>query len=462
MTLPEPKFNFGEDFQRGILALMVSNYAFLVTAVEIIKPTYFESKSLIYFFKKIRDYFLDYKKIPTKEVITNELLKDVTNKVISEDDIPMYTDNYKHLWVPIDAQNYVIKEVVNFCKRQELKKTILEIADYIETASDDQFVKIENQIKAACNTGNYAQDIGVQYFSDYKERLRRQQSIEDNIVVPTGITELDFLCKGGLYPGQMGIWVGGTGGGKSLALSHVGKRAVMGNLVVVHITLELSEDIISSRYDAALTKLDFSTIEEHHTEVETKLGKLATKYGNSLIIKYFPRGTITVDGIRAFLNNLEGLGVKPDLVIVDYGDLLKPSTNYNDEYADLGGIFSELSGLAGEKKIALLTASQTNRDGVDAEIVDLRHMADSFKKTHPADLIFGICRNRDEKNNNRARVYIQKNRNGPEGKEVPIATDYATMRFYDPIASAKLYEEMQQDKQIDLSKAKKIKAKYFV
>lgn len=463
MTL-EPKFTFGIDFQQGILSLMVKNYSFLIVATDIIKVSYFEEKAFIYFFKKIRDYYLDYKKLIVPEVLENELIKDTQSGVLKSEDIPRHVEVFKGLWEPVDAQEYIITEVVNFCKRQAIKQTILDVADYVETATDDKFLEIENKIKAACNIGNSHLDFGIQYFEDYKERLRKQQSGEDNIVVPTGITELDYLCKGGLHSGQLGIFVGATGGGKSLALAQVGRRAVVGGLTVVHFTLELSAEITASRYDAAWTNINNDQIEESVKEVETKLGTLSTKYGNSLIIKYYPQRTATVETLKAFLNNIEALGVKPDLVIVDYGDLLKPLTNYNDEYADLGLIFSDLSGMAGERRIAVFTASQTNRSGVDAEIVDLTHMADSYKKTHPADLIFGICRNREEKNTNRARIYIQKNRNGPEGKEVPICTDYSTMRFYDPIETCKLYtaqgKEIQTPK-VDLSK-QKIKKKYNV
>lgn len=221
----------------------------------------------------------------------------------------------------------------------------------------------------------------------------------------------------------------------SVGLVHCGKVAVCSGYKVVHYTLELSADEVFDRYDSNWTKIPIRDISSRGSEVLSKMGQVREKYGNNLLVKEFPTKSVTVLGIKSHIQRLRNIGFIPDLIIVDYLDLLKPSTSYNDEYSDLGSITGELRGLAMEFKVPVQSATQVNRTGVASHTLDITHISDSMQKAFIADIMVGICMTKEERDLKIARVVGLKNRNGPVSFEVPIHTDYARMCFYDVMAS---------------------------
>lgn len=427
------KFKFTRDFQIGILTYMINDYDFLLLATDVIQPEYFEDNVLVYYFQKIRNYFVDYKQKVTLLVLENELTKTINSKIIKDHEVQAYKDVFTAFNKEVESKDYVITEMVRFCRRQAVRKAMLEAAPLTDSEAEDVWDKIESNMRDACNVGSHAVDIGVQYFLQYPERLNARLLGDDRTVIPTGITELDSFIGGGLKSGQLGIWLGPTSAGKSVALTHCGKRALVQGCKVVHYTCELYEQDVADRYDSSWTNVPMNQLADKHVLVDQKLGKLNTKYGNSLIIKYFPAGTTTVQGIKSHIQMLHNHGFNPDLVIVDYGDLLKATTHYKDEYSDLGIIFRDLHGLAGELRVPLWTASQANRAGLNAEIVDLEHIGDSIRKVQIADLVIGMCRTQEEYELGIMRLFVAKNKNGPEKVIVKIHNDFSRMCFYDPV-----------------------------
>lgn len=429
----ENKFVFDREFQIGVLGLMVQNYDFLVVGTDLIKPEYFEDQTLVWYFQTIRDYFLDHHLRPTDTVLKNELLKAAKSGRVKDDDLASYLDVFKKIKEPVSESAYLTSEVVQFCRRQAVRRALLEVAPQLDSHDYDVWGSIENKVRDACNVGAHAMNIGTQYFLDYNERIRQRSEGEDRITIPTGITELDYRIGGGLKSGQLGVWMGGTGAGKSVVLPHCGKRAVVGGFKVVHYTLELNEQEVSDRYDSSWTGVPAQELVDNASTIKEQLDKLAKRFGNRLVVKFYPTRTATVATIKTHLRQLLNLGFKPDLVIVDYGDLLKPTSSYQDEYSDLGVIFADLRGLAGEMQVPIWTATQANRSGMAAETLDVEHVSDSLKKMQIADLVIAICMNREERATKQARLYLAKNRNGPAGVSIPIQTAYDRMAFYVPI-----------------------------
>jgi replicative DNA helicase len=428
------KFGFDRDFQIGILALITQNYEFLLTSIDLVQPDYFEDAELVWVFQAMKNYFIDYQQRPTRTVLLNELNKALNTGRVKAQNADGYRNVIENLDRVVDAQDYVIAEVVRFCRRQEVRKAMLELAPLTDKEDDTVWEQITDRMQKACNTGQHVIDIGTQYFLEYPERLKRRIMGEEQLAIPTGITELDYKIGGGLKAGQLGIWLGGTGTGKSIALPHCGKRAIIGGWKVVHYTLELNEDDIAQRYDAAWSHVPVHELLNQTAIVEREMEKLYAKYKNSLIIKFYPTGSATVNTIKQHLLSLRNFGFVPDLIIVDYGDLLKPLTSYADAYADLGAIFRDLRGIAGEMKVPLWTATQMNRGGMSLEVADLDVIADSFQKAFIADVVIALCANREELENNTMRLFGAKNRNGPSKFIVPIRTAYDQMVFHRPTA----------------------------
>lgn len=447
----EKKFIFNRDFQIRILALACQDFPFLNLINDLVLPEYFDDRVLSWYFKMIQEYFLDYRKKPTLVILERELENAIQRKRIKEGEEDLYravlTRITELLKEPLDESEYIIKETIRFCKRQSVRKTLLEVAPLTDSEDEDIWDQIESKVRKACDAGNSSLEIGTNYFKTISQRIADRLSFEEYKIIPTGIRELDNHISGGLKAGQLGVVVGSSGFGKSILSAHFGKYAVINGYKVVHYTLELNEKDVCERYDAAFSSIPVRDLIPKSKDLEKKLNKLATKYNDSLIIKFYPTGTATVATIRNHLNQIRGQGFEPDLVVIDYLDLLKSSANYSDEYTSLGEITKDIRGLAGEFNIPIWSPTQTNRAGMSAELPGMEHVGDSIKKVQIADILVAICMTKEERLNNEARLHIAKNRNGPTNVIVHLKTAFDKMKFQDlGITVEEEEEEVSQKK----------------
>jgi hypothetical protein len=204
------------------------------------------------------------------------------------------------------------------------------------------------------------------------------------------------------------------------ALCALGAAAVKAGKTVVHYSMELSEKYVGNRYDTVFTQISSADLSDKKDEVKDKIHKLKGK----LLIKYFPPKGVSVKKLESHIEKMTSTGHKPDLIIVDYADLLLSHTNKSDStYAEQGGVYIELRGMSGELSIPIWTASQTNRTGIDAEVIEADKIADSYAKVMNADFIMSLSRKSKDKLNNTARVHVMKNRFGPDGITFPSKMD---------------------------------------
>lgn len=779
-------FPFDRQFQIGILALMTQRYDFLLTAVEAFEPSYFEDKILVWFFQTMKSHFQTYQDMPTvSPVLENELSKAARSGAIKSTEFLQYADVCKQLHARVNAQNYVINEVVRFCRRQAGRKVYLDTAPLMDTADDKAWDDIVEKIVQVTQIGSSYLDIGSDFFATARERVRIRATGDNKIIVPVGIMELDDKLAGGLKGGQLGLWMGGTGAGKclqkgtlvlkydgtrvpvelvkvgdflmgpdstprkvlslvngqeelyrvtptkgeswvctydhiltlvhsvtgvvvdvsvrdylansqkfrhchklfhapgvdfpfqtealpldpyflgvwlgdgtkslgnartplpnvaittadseihdlvyetaakfgmsvriepspcqgkantlfitgrvwkgtghsslggdgkwsnplldllretvgpraeipnqyliaswenrssllaglldsdgyrdksgyeivqkredyadavcflarslglcavkrtkvvsgvvyyrvtvsgdttllpmrvahklpvprlqeknclrtgiasitpvgvsdyygftldgdcrfllgdftvthnSIALCHCGNAAAIRGFKVVHYTLELDEIDVGDRYDSLCTQIPINELKTSSIavlrELEFYSHQVALR-GGRLLVKSYPTGTASVNTLRTHLKQLEATGWRPDLIIVDYLDLLKPLTNYQDEYADLGSIAKDLRGLAGDLQIPVWSATQGNRSGMQMEVMDIEHISDSLKKAQIADVLLAMCANREERAMDVIRIFGAKNRNGPAKFVIQLNSAYKRMTLHD-------------------------------
>jgi replicative DNA helicase len=427
------QFKFSRDFQVEILALMFQDYDFLMMTHDLVQPEYFSDSILAWFFCTMRDYYLDYQMRVGAQALKNEILKACRLRPrpkITKSDIPLYSNVFQRLHNKVQDREYIAKEVSTFCRHQAIKAAVLESPALLK---EEKFEEIEQMVRQAVQVGTQTLDLGEQYFIDWPERLRRQVDRAYYRTMPTGVTELDLLLNGGLKVKQLGIWMAPTNRGKSIALGHCAKRALTIKKKVLHYTMELSQDEVSARYDSALTKIPVNDLIEEEVKLVRKLERYGKRYGNSLMIKEYPTKQASVATLRSHIMQCMSLGFDPDLIIVDYLDLLQPPRHYKEKRDELSAIAEELRGLACEMCLPVWTATQATRGAISMETHTEQDVSEDIGKMNISDVVITINQTKEEVDDDIMRLYIAKNRNGPRYKTIKIKTAFERMCFFEVV-----------------------------
>lgn len=426
-------FPFNRDFQLQILALMYQDLDFLSFAQEVVHPDYFADDILAWYFASMKDHFIDYQHRIDEQVIRNELKKAVAKKKIKQRDIHSYAESFKKIKVPVLHKAYISDEITTFCRHQAIFKAALEVPDLL---NKQDFETLERIWKEALEVG-IVHDIGIEYFVNYTLRVRGRQDHRKRIM-PTGITELDAYLGGGLRPKQLGIWMGPVNRGKSLALMQCAKRAIIAGKKVVHYTLEMSEEEVAERYDSAFSRIPMKMLEAQEGNLLKYLDIEGVKKGNCLIIKEYPTKKATLGMVMAHYRMCLQTGFVPDMVIVDYLDLLKPSQKRTAKREELTDITEEMRGAAGETDVPWWTATQSRRAAISMELHTEEEVGEDIGKINTADIAVTLNQTTDELHQNIMRAFLAKNRNGPKYRTIKFSTDFDRMCFYDPFATSAL------------------------
>jgi replicative DNA helicase len=204
-----------------------------------------------------------------------------------------------------------------------------------------------------------------------------------------------------------------------MVLVHLGTEALKLGKTVVHYTLELSDTSIASRYDSCLTSIDLGDLIPMKEEIREAVKEIK----GTLVVKEYPTKSASTRTIKTHLEKLRQRGLDVGMIIVDYGDLLKPVITTREKRHDLESIYEELRAIAQECACPVWTASQTNRSGLNAEVITMESISEAFSKCFVADFIFSVSRTVEDKGTNGGRIFVAKNRNGPDGLIYPIFMD---------------------------------------
>lgn len=324
--------------------------------------------------------------------------------------------------------DWFLEEFEAFTRRQELERAILKSADLLEKG---EFDPVEKLIKDAVQV-SLTKDMGTDYFADPRARLMALKS--NNGQNSTGWPTLDRLLYGGFNRGELQIFAGGSGSGKSLFMQNLSVNWAQAGLSGVYITLELSEGLCSYRIDSMMTDTASRDIFKDIDSVEMKVRMMQKKAGQ-LRIKYMPAQS-TVNDIRAYLKELHiQTGLRADFLCVDYLDLLMPvsaKVSPNDLFVKDKYVSEELRNLAKELNIIFVTASQLNRSAVEEIEFDHSHISGGISKINTADNVFGIFTSRAMKERGRYQLQLMKTRSSSGvGQKVELEFDMNTLRIRD-------------------------------
>lgn len=324
--------------------------------------------------------------------------------------------------------DWFLEEFESFTRRQELERAILKSADLLEKGDYDP---VEKLIKDAVQI-SLTKDIGLDYFDDPRGRLMALKN--NNGQNSTGWPALDKLLYGGFNRGELQIFAGGSGSGKSLFMQNLSVNWAQAGLNGVYLTLELSEGLCAMRLDSMMTNTASKEIFRDIDTIEMKV-KMMQKKSGSLQIKYMPAQS-TVNDIRAYLKELQvKTGRQIEFLCVDYLDLLMPvsaKVSPNDLFVKDKYVSEELRNLARELNVLFVTASQLNRSAVEEVEFDHTHISGGISKINTADNVFGIFTSRAMRERGRYQVQLMKTRSSSGvGQKVDLEFDLNTLRISD-------------------------------
>jgi replicative DNA helicase len=404
---------YGNSFQTKVLSCLLTDKAFLQNMSDSVTDEYFENQGQKWIINEILKYYDKYHTTPSLEVLKVELKK-LNNEVLQLSIKEQLKEAYK---ASEEDLRYVEEEFSNFCKNQQLKKAIMQSVDFLATG-DYESIKslIDNAVKAGQD-----KNIGHEYHKDTESRYRE----EHRIAIPTPWKEFNELFQGGIGNGDFGLIFGNPGGGKSWCLVALGGMAVQLGYNVLHYTLELGEDYVGRRYDSYFTDIPVQEISKHKAEVEEAL----TKLEGQLIIKEYVTGRASISTIESHIKKCIDLGFKPDLVIIDYVDLLRSKRVSRERKDEIDDVYVSTKGLARELKLPIWSVSQVNRSGAKDDIIEGDKAAGSYEKIMITDIAISLSRKKEDKVNNTGRFHIMKNRYGGDGMTYNAKIDTSTGHF---------------------------------
>jgi KaiC/GvpD/RAD55 family RecA-like ATPase len=324
---------------------------------------------------------------------------------------------------------WFMSEFESFTRRQELERAILKSADLLEKGEYDP---VEKLIKDAVQI-SLTKDMGTDYWSDPRERINRY--FNSGGQVSTGWPQMDRILYGGFSRGELNIFAGGSGSGKSLVMMNIALSWLQMGLSGVYVSLELSEELCALRTDAMLAGMSTKEIRKDIDQTELKV-KLVSKKAGQYRIKALPAQS-NINDIRSYIKEVQvQTGLKVDFVMVDYLDLLMPvsaKVSPNDLFVKDKYVSEELRNLAKELNVLFVTASQLNRSAVEEIEFDHSHISGGISKINTADNVFGIFTSRAMRERGKYQIQCMKSRSSTGvGQKIDLDYNIETMRITDP------------------------------
>jgi len=404
---------YGPKFQVKVLSSLLTHKEFLVNIYDILNEEDFNNQAHRWIVKEIIKYYDKYHTVPSLDILKVEVKK-VENEVLQLS----IKEQLREAYIASDEDlKYVQEEFTGFCKNQQLKKALLSSVDLLKAGDYDSIkIMVEEALKAGAD-----KNIGHEYNLDIETRYRE----DTRNPVATPWPRINELLQGGLGQGDFGLIFGNPGGGKSWSLVALGGHAVRMGYNVLHYTLELGEDYVGRRYDSFFTKIPVNHITSHQDQVKEVIPQIPGK----LVIKEFPMGKATIHTVESHIRKCTDLEIKPDLVIIDYVDLLSSRRKNVDRKYEIDDIYTSTKGLARELNVPIWSVSQVNRAGAKDDVIEGDKAAGSYDKIMITDFCLSLSRKAKDKVNGTGRFHVMKNRYGMDGLTYGVKADTSTGHF---------------------------------
>lgn len=429
-------YNFSDNIQRGILYFLKFDLEFYAQIIPLIKKDYFEYPSYGLIFESVQDFYLKYKKLPSDTII----IEYIKTKISEKENIAEYEDDLLKInnidTSIIDNKDFILDRIEDFARKSAM---VAAIKKSVSLLKDNNIDGIETLVKEALLVTRNV-EVGQNYFDDVDERILRLFSKDNEYKIATPFETFNVALEGGLSRKELGMVVACAGIGKSTYLVNQGATSLLNGLDVLYISLEMREDLVSQRFDTVLTLLNNKKLKEPGTQLKLRerLKIVKDKIGDAqLIVKEFPTGQCNVNQLRALLFQLKlHKNFTPDLILVDYLELLRPNRMIESEYQAQQRIAEELRGLAMETDTLIITATQANRQGRRVQVITDSELGDSFGKIRPCDWAISLNQSAEEYDKGSMRAYVMKSRCGKQNFLVNVSIDYNTLRMEENLCTS--------------------------
>jgi replicative DNA helicase len=403
--------NYGKLFQNKLLYLIMTDKNFLEQIIESLNFDIFENESANWIVNIIKSHYLEFKELPDienfKVYITNDNVLTKTSKFA-------IAENLKSVIESKTTNNFdfVKKETISYLKQQSIQNVLIESIDLLK---NKKFEKIKTLIDGAMlvgedkRVGHELNEIDIRYNENNRKPIL------------TGWKPVDDATDGGLGAGEMGVVLAPSSIGKSWALIHMAVNVSKKGYKVVYYTFEDEEIFHAKRVDSILTGISTKDLKYHVNEIKTSHNIIK---GN-ILFKHYPQEITTILSIEAHLNRLKLLHRFPDLIIIDYGDIMAPITKRQSDWLNQRQIFNEIKSLAQTQHIPIWTAAQASKGAKDKDIVDDTDMAQAYAKVAPSNIILTLSRKIDDKLGNTGRMFIAKNKYGEDSITFPLKINHS-------------------------------------
>jgi len=415
----EAKFKNDKHYEERIVQALIVDESFAEQMMEVLEYDYFNLEHLKFLTEMIFEYHKKHDSFPSFNLLVT-FSKDIEDQSLKQKVVAYLLKIKKD---PLNGDLPHIKEhSLSFCKKRSLAIALEDCLDYI---NEEQYEQVVGRIQKAVLAGE-ERSLGHMFADDFEERMTKV----DRKTIPTPWQEVNSIMRGGIGGGELAVLCAPTGVGKSHGLVDIGQHAASLGYNVAHYTFELGEHAIGNRYDARLSGIAPERLVDNKEDIK----KLIDNMAGSVVIKWFPTKSVTTLALKNHVNKLVLKGMKPDLLVIDYGDLMRSSRRYDQKRLEEESIYEELRALAGELNVPIWTATQTNREGLDAPIVTLKHISECFGKAMIADVFITLARRKEQNADNIGNMHIAKSRLGPDGITFPmlINTSISKIQLLDP------------------------------
>jgi len=406
--MSEKNFGYlGFDFQQKLIKTIIEDKKYADRIIDIIESKYFENTSFKFIMENIKEFYNKFERVPDYITLSQKIVNENGNNSSSS----IHLDTLEILKNLESNPDYVQETALNFCRQQNLKKTLKRVDKIIEGGEFEKYSEIEGLIVEALQVG-----IDEEEPTDVFDNL--EEALEKNYRHPisTGIVGIDNLLKGGLGRGELAVVLAPTGVGKSTVLTKISNTAYNMDYNVLQIFFEDNLGDIKRKHYTIWSGVPSDDQPENKTEVIEKVHEARNRSKGDLKLLKLPSSDITISQIKSIVRKKFAEGFKIDLLVIDYVDCIQPERSVNgEEWKGEGSIMRSLEAMAGEFNIAIWTATQGGRDSISSDVVNTDQMGGSIKKAQIAHVIVSIAKTLEQKEHNLATIALLKSRIGKDG-----------------------------------------------